>query len=198
MPLNNRQRPLSGLSRLAENKAKTEKLLDAESYPCSIVAISENGAMVTVKFELEDLQLPEIEMPVFMFDKVRFPIAVGDKGVARASNRYLGGVSGLGGGTANNAVIGNLTGLVYEPISNTEWVQVNTDYLTVLTDISDNVYRTTISRLHDKSADIIAKINELVTGLNETNEVVNAHVGSSLKVDYEELPEVETNLTEDN
>ena len=198
MSHNNRQRAIAGFSRLVENKAKENKALDSESLPCSIVSISDNWAMVRVKFELEDKQLPEVEMPVFMFGKVRFPIAVGDKGVARASNRYLGGVSGLGGGTANSAIIGNLTGLVYEPISNTEWVQVKTEYLTVLTDISDNVYRFTATRLHDKSADMIAKINELVAGLNTTNTTINALHDASLKTNYQALPVTETNLTEDN
>ena len=198
MSENSRQRAIAGLSRLAENKAKEQKALDSESLPCSIVSISDNGAIVKVKFELEDKQLPEVEMPVLMFDKVRFPIKKGDKGVARASNRYLGGVSGLGGGTANSAIIGNLTGLVFEPISNTEWVQVKTEYLTVLTDISDNDYRFTATRLHDKSADIIAKINELIIGLNTTNATINALHDTALRVDYQILPVVETNLTEDN
>jgi len=198
MSNNNRQRAIAGISRLAENKAKEWKALDSESYPCSIVSISDNGAMVTVKIELEDLQLPEIEMPVFMFGKVRFPIAIGDKGIARASNRYLGGVSGLGGGTANDTIIGNLTGYQFEPISNTDWIQVKTEFLTVLTDISDNVYRFTATRLHDKSADIIAKINELVVGLNTTNATINALHDTALKVDYQILPPVDTNLTEDN
>ena len=47
----------------------------------------------------------------------RDPTQVGDKGYASPSDYYIGGINGLGGGSSNLNPRGNLTPLVFHPIS---------------------------------------------------------------------------------
>lgn len=64
-------------------------------------------------------------MPVATSEYARVPLQVGDKGFAIAADAYLGGNSGLGGGTADLTRRGNLTPLVFCPIGNTAWFSVD-------------------------------------------------------------------------
>lgn len=85
--------------------------------PCHVVGVS--GAIVTVAFdENSKWALPQIEIPKLESPWVRNPTQVGDKGIARPAPAYLGGVSGLGGGLSDLVTPGNLSALVFEPISN--------------------------------------------------------------------------------
>lgn len=52
---------------------------------------------------------------------VRYPIVVGCKGVVFPADAYLGGVSGIGGGTADLALPANLSALVFFPVGNSGW-----------------------------------------------------------------------------
>ena len=80
--------------------------ITALSLPCSVVAVS--NAMVTVKFE------------------VTGPTQIGDNGRVTVSDVYLGGVTGLGGGVANfTRKESNLTSLVFEPLSNTDFPTID-------------------------------------------------------------------------
>ncbi len=88
------------------------------SLPCKVVAIS--GAMVTVAFQVnaDPLTLPQITIPKAESNWIRMPTQVGDLGWTVPADAYLGGVSGLGGGTATLQQPGNLSALVFVPISN--------------------------------------------------------------------------------
>jgi hypothetical protein len=68
-------------------------------------------------------------MPVFGPIYIRYPIQVGDKGVTFPIDVYLGGVSGLGGGTADTTLQGNLSTLVWFPVGNSNWPSVNPNAL---------------------------------------------------------------------
>ena len=65
--------------------------------------------------------LPNVTVPLFGPEYVRYPIQPGCKGVVFPADAYLGGVSGLGGGVADLALRGNLSTLVFFPIGNTSW-----------------------------------------------------------------------------
>ena len=80
-----------------------------------------NGSIVTVSFQVQGVQLPQVTMPVFGPEYIRYPIQVGDKGVCFAADTYLGGMSGLGTGTADMRRRGNLSTLVFFPIGNKNW-----------------------------------------------------------------------------
>ena len=105
------------------NKAAVRRVRDViqslgKSLPCRVTAVS--GAIVKVAFEVNasPWTLPESTIPKAESNWVRMPTQVGDFGWTVPADVYLGGVSGLGGGTANLAKPGNLAALVFVPISN--------------------------------------------------------------------------------
>lgn len=88
------------------------------ALPCRVVKVS--GSIVTVAFEVNSAPytLPNITIPKAESPWIRMPTQVGDKGVTMPADAYLGGVSGLGGGVATLTRPGNLSALVFVPISN--------------------------------------------------------------------------------
>lgn len=99
--------------------------LEGQSLPGSITAIVSSG-IVTVKFEIAATKtspytLSTITVPVAGPEYIRFPLQVGCKGLLLTADAYLGGISGLGGGTADLAPRANLSALVFLPIGSTEW-----------------------------------------------------------------------------
>lgn len=102
-----------GISRAKQVIEQTGKAL-----PCRVVSVS--GSIVTVAFEVNasPLTLPNITIPKAESPWIRMPTQVGDKGMTIPSDVYLGGVSGLGSGTASLAPVGNLSALVFVPVSN--------------------------------------------------------------------------------
>ena len=105
------------------------KILDAQQLlgkglPASVVSV--NGAIVTVKFEISsDYTLPQVTVPLFGPEYIRYPIKAGDKGAVIPFDARLGGVSGLGGGVADLSLPANLTSLVFLPTGNTAWSEVD-------------------------------------------------------------------------
>lgn len=97
--------------------------------PASIVGRS--GNMVTVSFELRDTPyvFPQVTIPIFGPQYIRYPMQVGDRGIVIPADTYIGGVSGQGGGVADLTPPANLSALVFLPISNTEWQEVNPNVL---------------------------------------------------------------------
>lgn len=106
------------------NLSAQKKVLDAiqllgKALPCRVV--SSNGLTVVVKFELANVPftLPQVTMPIASSQYDRIPLQAGDPGVTLPAAAYLGGVSGLGGGTADLSSPANLSALVFVPIENT-------------------------------------------------------------------------------
>lgn len=97
------------------------RALLGKSLPASVVeVVGGNNTIVKVKFEvLSHWTLPEITVPVFGPEYVRWPIQKGDKGLTFSCDVYLGGMSGLGGGVADFTPRGNLSTMVWMPIGNT-------------------------------------------------------------------------------
>ena len=106
----------NSLGRLANKKARDADWQQPQSLPCSVVSVQ--GALVTVKFEIQSkFTISHQQIPVASSKYIREPIQVGDKGWAIPANFYLGGVSDQGGGTSDVYPRGNLTPLVFQPIS---------------------------------------------------------------------------------
>lgn len=105
-------------NKAAINRAKQVIQQTGRALPCRVVSV--NGALVTVAFEVNaaPLTLPNITIPKAESPWVRMPTQVGDKGLTVPSDVFLGGVSGLGSGTATLAPVGNLAALVFLPVSN--------------------------------------------------------------------------------
>lgn len=122
--------PLSRtLSTFAQRKALDEIAKLGLALPGTVAAVS--GAIITANFEVKGLTLPQVQMPLAGPEYIRFPIQVGDKGLAIPASVYLGGVSGLGGGTATAVQRGNLATLFWMPISNTDWASVGSNVVTI-------------------------------------------------------------------
>lgn len=95
------------------------------ALPCSVVAV--NGSIVTVKFEVDSTPwtLPQITIPKAESRWVRMPTQVGDTGLTIPGDVSLAGVTGMGGGIAKMARRGNLSTLVFLPLSNKNLPPVN-------------------------------------------------------------------------
>lgn len=96
--------------------------LMGQSLPASVVAVVGSG-IVKVKFELTNVPftLPQITVPMLGSEYVRLPVQKGLKGAVIAFDAYLGGMSGLGGGTADLSPRPNLANLAFVPLGNSAW-----------------------------------------------------------------------------
>jgi hypothetical protein len=91
-----------------------------KGMPCHITKIGPETDMVVVAFDTKgSWAMPTMKMPVAFSPYARDALKVNDKGYASPGDYYLGGMSGLGGGVADYAPRGNLTPLVFHPISKT-------------------------------------------------------------------------------
>jgi hypothetical protein len=109
-------------SRASINRIKQAIDVLGQSLPATVAKVISSG-IVQVNFEVmqSPFTLSQVIVPVHMSEYVRLPIQVGCKGYVNTADYYLGGMSGLGGGTADLTQRGNLTTLVFAPIGNTGW-----------------------------------------------------------------------------
>jgi len=92
--------------------------------PCHV--ISANGPMITVAFDVSSVYpLPQVTIPIFGPEYVRYPIQVGDKGVAFQISTNISKVTAQGNGTPDLSMPANLSALVFMPIGSKQWVSVN-------------------------------------------------------------------------
>ncbi|UAD17623.1 hypothetical protein K7176_18955 [Klebsiella quasipneumoniae] len=119
------------LNTFADKKVETALQVSGKILPVSVV--SQSGKMVTVSFDLHETPflLPQLTVPIFGPQYIRYPMQKGDKGIVIPADTYLGGVSGLGGGVADLTPPANLSALFFLPISNTEWQDVDGQVVTV-------------------------------------------------------------------
>lgn len=117
---NEQKTPLARtLPLFAQRKAQDEIAKQGKALPGVVTAVS--GQLVTVGFQVQGIMLQPVQMPIFGAEYVRLPVQVGDKGVAFPADVYLGGISGMGQGTADTTLQGNLSTLVWFPIGNKAW-----------------------------------------------------------------------------
>lgn len=119
---NSRKTPfVAGLNRAAAQRAADNRQVAPMALPCQVVAV--NGQLVTVSFQVYggNFNLPNVQMPIDTSIYDWLPVQVNDLGLAMPSDFYLGGVSGLGGGTADFTQRGNLSTLVFHPVSSSGW-----------------------------------------------------------------------------
>lgn len=118
------------INTFAENKVQDGLQIAGRALPAIVVA--QSGNMVTVRFSVKsDFTLPEITIPIFGPEYIRYPMQSGDRGVVLSMGVYIGEMSGQGGGVADLTTPQNLSALVYLPISNTEWQSVDPNVLTL-------------------------------------------------------------------
>ncbi|ENJ5464739.1 hypothetical protein AB1N55_004882, partial [Salmonella enterica subsp. enterica serovar Lubbock] len=131
MSLNKKLSFGGNMNNFADQKIAAAMQMAGKILPAEVV--SQSGKMVTVTFLLRDIPytLPQLTIPLFGPQYIRYPMQKGDKGIVIPADAYLGGVSGLGGGTADLTTPANLSALVFLPISNTEWENVDGQVLTL-------------------------------------------------------------------
>jgi hypothetical protein len=107
-------------NRLAINRAAQEIRRQGRALPCRVTAVT--GAIVTVEFEMDTSPwtLPPITIPKAESPWIRMPTQIDDLGMTLPADVYLGGISGLGKGIANFLRRGNLSALVFVPVSNAD------------------------------------------------------------------------------
>ena len=104
------------LSRAIDERTQDKEQISTKALPCTVTKIV--GELVTVSIDMKgNYTIPNITIPQLFSEYFRQPTQVGDKGWAIPADFYLGGQSGQGGGTANFYQRGNLTPLVFAPIS---------------------------------------------------------------------------------
>lgn len=112
---------------LSLNQFASKKIADAIAQlggqlPCTVVGVQ--GQIVNVSFDVNaaPFTLPRVSMPIATWVYDWIPVQFGDQGMTVTADVYMGGVSGLGGGAPNLSRPGNLTALVFVPVSNATWL----------------------------------------------------------------------------
>ena len=96
--------------------AQDRQQLNVQNLPCTVTAVM--GELVQVKVEAQgNYTIPKVLVPQAFSQWIREPTQVGDKGFLTSANYYIGGMSGIGGGVANYQKRGNMTPMVFQPIS---------------------------------------------------------------------------------
>lgn len=122
------QRVWTGQSanRVAKHRALDQMAIQGKSLPCHVTKVVSPG-IVTVAFDVTAvpgktaITLDPVTLPIIGFQWVQYPIQVGTQGTTLAADVYLGGSSGLGGGTAVMARTMNMDGLMFSPLGQTSW-----------------------------------------------------------------------------
>ena len=111
------------INQFTEKKISDELVISGYALPCSVVTVM--GSLVTVKFEIntpnQTTTLTNVTVPVEGSEYVRLPLQVGCKGWVKPADARLGGVTGLGTGTADLTRPANLGALVFAPLGNKGW-----------------------------------------------------------------------------
>ena len=113
---NAQKTPLSrSLNKFARKKAIDVLQTLGKGLPCTVHEVVGPG-VVTVNFEVatDPAALPRTTMPVSKPACIKYPIQVGDIGVALSAGLRTGGLTGLGAGTPNlQDTVGNLSAMTF-------------------------------------------------------------------------------------
>ncbi len=116
------------LNSLAMRRANDAIQILGKTLPARVVSVQ--GQIATVAFELDTapFTLPNVQVPISTSKYDWIPYQKDDKGLLVPSDVYLGGISGLGGGTADYPQRGNLSTLQFHPTSNKEWSDSDSNF----------------------------------------------------------------------
>lgn len=118
---NSRKTPLvASQDQFVRRKINNALQLTGKALPCHVVAV--DGPIVTIAFDINTTDtIPNVTVPIFGSIYAQAPTQINDKGVVFSVDVYLGGISGLGGGTADLGQRANLSSLVFFPVGNKNW-----------------------------------------------------------------------------
>lgn len=120
------------LNLLTDRKIQDAFQAQGRQFPCHVV--SAQGSIVTVAFDisLPNKTLPNITVPVFGPQYIRYPLQPNDQGFLIAADATLSFNSGLNQGKAagaDNTNWGNMSQLMFMPIGNKNWFSVDGNVL---------------------------------------------------------------------
>ncbi len=178
------------------NDFSQKKVLDfiqrtGKSLPCHVVAVS--GSIVTVAFDVNSgFTLPQVTMPMFGPEWIRYPTQVGDLGITVSADTYIGGISALGGGVADLTLRANLSALVWLPIASKNWSPTDDPNAVVIYGPNGGIVRT-----RDKNHTITVNDNGItvVSSIKVTVQAPEVDVTGSTKVKVT-APEVNVHATQ--
>lgn len=109
------------LNQTASGRSNDAIKVLGKNLPLKVVSV--NGQIVTVEFQVQQSPYTfyQVTMPIHAGIYDWYPVQEGDLGVAVSGDTYLGGISDLGGGTADLSQRANLSTLWFVPISNKNW-----------------------------------------------------------------------------
>jgi hypothetical protein len=115
-----------------------------KSLPCEVVSVA--GPIVTVKFNVtSQYTLPQVTIPIFGPEYVRYPTQVGDLGVCFPVDTGIGPTTGLGTGTpVLSQKQGNLSNLVFFPVGSKSWSATDDPRAVVIYGPSGVILRTVL------------------------------------------------------
>lgn len=113
---NSQKTPLvQSLNKFTAGKANDALQTLGKGLPCTVHSVDGPG-VVTVNFEVASspASLPRLQIPVNKPRYIKYPIQVGDIGVAISGDLRTGGLTGLGAGTPSlQDTVGNLSALTF-------------------------------------------------------------------------------------
>lgn len=135
---NAQKTPLAlSLQKLGRAKANDAVQMLGKGLPCTVAAVLGPG-IITANFSVATAPaaLPQMTMPVCKFSFIRFPIQVGNIGVALSADLRTGGLTGLGTGTPNlQDTVANLSALTFFPLGSTSEAFIDADALDLYSNI---------------------------------------------------------------
>jgi hypothetical protein len=138
---------VKGMNAFADGKIGGALDLLGKAVPASVVSVDETNTIVTIKFEIQaDFPLPQVTCPLVGPEFMRFPIAAGVRGYVIPADFYMGGVSGLGGGTATPTQQPNLTTSVFFPVGNAGFTATDDQRATVIYGPNGVIFRDSKSK----------------------------------------------------
>lgn len=128
MPGNTLKTPIAySLNAIAQQRAAHIASLIGKGLPCQVVEVL-LGPIVRVSFDvISTFNIPILTMPVATSAYVRPPIQIGDYGRATPTGAQVATIAGLGTGTAGLGLEGNLSTLVFEPLTSSTWDEIDTN-----------------------------------------------------------------------
>lgn len=127
---NAQKTPLAlSLESFTRQRIASQLQTEGKALPCTVVSV--DGRLITVSFDVvTEFTLPQITVPLFGPEYIRYPIQPGDRGMTIAANASVVGVAGMSNTTADLNTQGNLgPSLAFLPLGNTQWQNVDPNAL---------------------------------------------------------------------
>jgi hypothetical protein len=110
----------TSLNSFAKRKYLNQLQLEGKALPATVVSVL--GWIVVVNVAVTSkFTIPQLMVPVASSEYDYLPLQVGDTGLLVPADAYLGGISGLGGGTARFGLVPNLSALLFVPNGNSSF-----------------------------------------------------------------------------